>query len=493
MQKRIICLALAALMLISVCGCTKVKDATSDTVSYITTYEDVYEDVVVEGEGSGSTGNSGTTAGGSGGGSGLGSDKTTDVGKNITVQEGTVTKGLDFGGKTFTKTIVGAIPAKTMRRKEAFEKKYNCKIKLVSLQWEAFNSQVATAMASGQPYDICGLADTHFPQCVIQGLYEPLNDYIYEDDIYNAKTGIGIDMNNSRRFEFKGKLYGVSDHDDVYVPFMQVMYYNKVMFEDAELEDPLKLWQQGKWDWTALEKIGKAVTNPSKGKYLMGQEFSMLTWVLSSGYNFLKTDSSGKVTHNLSDSLLITAANAGKKFRDAYVGPKGYSDDPTEFYNGNYYMFCQASSYGQYYMYDSIVASSAFENNFKNLGVVPFPLGPNNTEKAYPAHGGQAKAAGKGSGAEKLVIAWTKFASEFEDPERENDPTYYSAEIQAALNTAFNNVNNSIYNYSTSSNSAVSLTNEILSVAAQGGDITKAISERSNTLQSIIDSVLGQK
>lgn len=262
MQKRIFCLALAALMLISVCGCTSVNDATSDTVSYITTYEDVYEDVLVEGEGSGTTGNSGTTAGGSGGGSGSVSDKTTDVGENITVHDGTATKGLDFGGKTFTKTIVGAIPAKTMRRKEAFEKKYNCKIKLVSLQWEAFNSQVATAMASGQPYDICGLSAAHYPQSVIQGLYEPLNDYIYEDDIYNAKTGIGIDINNSRYFEFKGKLYGVSDHDDVYTPFMQVMYYNKVMFEEAELEDPLKLWQQGKWDWAALEKIGKACYQP---------------------------------------------------------------------------------------------------------------------------------------------------------------------------------------------------------------------------------------
>ena len=144
-------------------------------------------------------------------------------------------------------------------------------------------------------------------------------------------------------------------------------------------------------------------------------------------------------------------------------------------------------------MYDSIVKSSAFGKNFDNLGVVPFPYGPNNTSKTNPAHGGQAKAAGKGSKDPRVVIAWTKFASEFEDPMQDEDPSLYSAEIYTALNKCFDNINNMIDNYKTSSDSAQNYIGKIEETALKNGDITKAINDYSGTIQSIINSSLGQK
>lgn len=479
-MKKIVSLLLAAFMVVSVCGCKSTGDDTSDIVSYITTEEEILIDGETAGTTSGGTTASGGTTNSGGGTSGLTNSNAPSV------------DNLDFGGQTFTKTIIGSIPQSTMRRKEAFEKKYNCKIKLVSLKWETYNSQVATAMASGNPYDICGIASYNWPEAGVQGLFEPLNQYLNDSDLYDPNTGIGIDMNNSKDFELDGKLYGVSTHSDVYVPMLQVLYYNKLMFKDAGLEDPLKLWENGKWTWDKLFEYGKAVTNASKGKYLMGQEFNMTTWVLSNGFNYTKT-SNGKVTQNLSDQLYLDSLKKGYEFYSKYVGPKGYSDDPTEFYNGNYYMFCQVSSYGTYYMYDSIVKSSAFGKNFDNLGVVPFPYGPNNTGKTNPAHGGQAKAAGKGSKDPRIVIAWTKFASEFEDPMQDEDPTLYSAEIYSAFKKCFDNINNMMPNYKTSSDSALNYIGKIEDAASKNGDITKAINDYSGTIQSIIDSSLGQK
>lgn len=273
---------------------------------------------------------------------------------------------------------------------------------------------------------------------------------------------------------------------------LQVLYYNKLMFKDAGLKDPLELWNSGKWTWDKLFEYGEAVTSPSKGKYLMGKEFNMFTWVLSNGFKYTKTVK-GKVTQNLSDPLYINSLKKGYEFYSKYVGPKGYSDDPTEFYNGNYYMFSQVSTYGSYYMYDSIVKSSAFGKKFSNLGVVPFPYGPNNTSKANPGHGGQAKAAGKGSKDPRIVIAWTKFASEFEDPMKDENPSLYSDEINAALDKCFDNVNNIMPNYKTSSDSTNNYIGKIQQAALENGDITKAIEDYSKTVQSIINSSLGQK
>lgn len=493
-MKKIVSLLLAAFMVVSICGCKSTGDDTSDIVSYITTEEEVVIGGNTSGTASGGSTSSGTTSGnknpGSTSGNGQGSSGGNTSG--LTNSNAASVENLDFGGQTFTKTIIGSIPKVTIRRKEAFEKKYNCKIKLVSLKWETYNSQVATAMASGSPYDICGLAAYFWPEAGVQNLYEPLNDYLSDSDLYDSKTGVGIDLNNSKEFELNGKLYGVSTHSDVYVPMLQVLYYNKLMFKDAGLEDPLKLWEKGQWTWDKLFEYGKAVTNASKGKYLMGQEFSMTTWVLSNGFKYTKT-SNGKITQNLSDKLYLDSLKKGYEFYSKYVGPKGYSDDPTEFYNGNYYMFCQVSSYGTYYMYDSIVKSSAFGKSFDNLGVVPFPYGQNNTGKTNPAHGGQAKSAGKGSKDPRVVIAWTKFASEFEDPMQDEDPSLYSSEIYSAFNKCFDNINNMIDNYKTSSDSALNYIGKIEETAKKNGDITKAINDYSGTIQSIINSSLGQK
>ena len=68
-------------------------------------------------------------------------------------------------------------------------------------------------MASGSPYDICGLAAYFWPEA-------GFNNYLSDTDLYDSKTGVGIDLNTSKEFEPDGKLYDVSTHSDVYVPIL---------------------------------------------------------------------------------------------------------------------------------------------------------------------------------------------------------------------------------------------------------------------------------
>lgn len=482
MKKRVFSLGLAAVLLLGICGCKSSKKDSSDTVSYITSYEDE----IISGDSGAASGDktSSSTSGSKGG--------KTSSGTTIVPNKGSIENNLDFKGQTFTKTIIGAISQATMRRKAAFEKKFNCNIQLVSLQWESYNSQVATAMSSGKPYDICGLHTTFWPEAGVQGLYEPLNKYIYESDLYNSKTGVGIDLNASKTFELNGNLYGVANHTGTYVSMLQVLYYNKLMFEEVGLEDPMELYKAGKWNWNKFFEIAAKVKNPQKGKYLIGQEFSAVTMALSNGFTYTKNQN-GKVVENLSDPKFLTALNKYSEFMKNYAGPKGYSDDATEFYNGNYYMFLQGVTHGKMYMYDTIKNSAAFDYDFSNLGVVPFPYGPDNTKKVNPGHGLQAKAAGKGSKDPRVVIAWTKFDLEFKDPAADEDPHQYSPEINKVINSLFDNVNDFIPNYKTASQSAQSLIEQIHNAAKNGGDVTQAIANNKKTIQSIIDDSLGQK
>lgn len=302
MNKRITSLLLAVLLLLTVCGCKKkpASDNTSDT------YSEWIEEIEVPDDGDGST-SSGTTGKGnsnsSKGTASTGNKNVDNIGHKGTGKK--TVDNLDFGGKTYTKTIIGSVTKGLNRRIAAFEKKYNCKIKLVSLQWEQYNSQVATRMASGDPYDICGLQSYFFPEAVIQGLYEPLEDYIYDADTYNSKTGVGIDMNVSSTFNYGGHVYGVSNHSGAYATMMQVLYYNKVLFEEAGLDDPVELYKKGQWTWDALEKMAKKVTEPSKGKYLLGRDFGNTPFITSNGHQYTTVDKSGKVKANLSDPKLI--------------------------------------------------------------------------------------------------------------------------------------------------------------------------------------------
>jgi len=145
-------------------------------------------------------------------------------------------------------------------------------------------------------------------------------------------------------------------------------------------------------------------------------------------------------------------------------------------------------------MYDGVCGSTAFEKNFKNLGIVPLPMGPSNKEGLYNSAGPQGKAAGKGSSDPRVVVAWTKFDLEFKDPTAKDDPTLYTDAQYDMIWKLFDKLVYATPNYKTSAQSAGTLYNNITAEANKAdGDIVKAITANATNIQSIIDEALGQK
>jgi len=497
-MKRILALVIALLLVFSAVGCKSSKDTGSDNVSYITTYEDEYIDVYDEdgnpvsstttqsgasSQSGGGKGNSGTTS--SGGNAGTPSTKPVN-------KKGTISN-LDFGGKTFTKTIIGTAPAYKIRMKEAFEKKFNCKVKFVNLPFETYNSKVASAMAAGDPYDICGLHPYFWPEAGVQGLYEPLDEYFYKDDLYdpNSKSTVGIDLEQSKYYSWNGKTYGVANNRDTHCSQPDGYYYNKLMFEEAGLEDPLELYNKGKWTWDKLFEMAEEVVDTKKGKYMFGLDFQLGSFVSRNGILGTKVVN-GKVKTNLDDPRYPASVKKAVEFFNKYCENAGGRSVLDQFINGNHYMHQHEITWGTFSGYDLIINSPAFDKDFDNLGVVPLPTGPDNNNNIYLKGGPQAKCAGKGSKDPRVAVAFVWFASVWEDPMQQDDPSLYSDEIYKAFDKDYKDTNYSDPNYKTSSKKVSDLTNEIWAGVRDGGDWTKLVNDRIKTIQSIIDDSLGQ-
>ena len=492
MTKKIICIVLTVLMVLGTLTACKTNPSSNEYITS-TIWVDVEEEDTDSDDGNdvtsssdGKTENNSSVSSGNSGGTNNGSAGSVTPPTN----KGSILEGLDFGGKTFTKTIIGTVGNQVMRTISAFEEQYNCKIKLVRLKWETYNSQVATRMASGDPYDICGIANQFFPECAVQNLYEPLDKYIQAVDQYNPKTGYGIDMDMSSYYNYNGKMYGLVAHTGRLSTLPYVLYYNKLKFKEAGLEDPLALYNKGKWTWDKFLEYGKIVKVPAKGQYLIGQDIHN-TFVYSNDWNPVKFVN-GKTLTNISDSKFINALSKYSEICSTVVGPKSFSDNPSEFINGNYYMFMQQSMYGYLDLMPKVVASSAFKKNKDNLGICPIPVGADNKTKASPAFCGQGKAAGKGSDDPRVVVAWVLFSNMFTDPEAKNDPYTYNAEQQAIIDKISDNVIPTMNYYKTSTQNAALLTDEIIEAARKGNDYSKLISDYSKTIQTIIDYSMKQ-
>lgn len=505
-MKRNLAMMLALVLLLSASGCKSSKNDGSTVESYIISYEDVYEDVPTASDGtdstvSGSNSGSGNQGGGSGntGTSGSGNQGSGNTGTGGTgaaaskpVQSKGSIQNLDFGGKTFTKTIVGVAPAYKIRMKEAFEKKFNCKVQFKSLPWETYNSKVASAMAAGDPYDICGLHYYFWPEAGVQGLYEPLDSYFYEQDLYDENSGstAGIDLEQSRYYSWNGSTYGVANNRETYCGQPDVYFYNKTMVKG--FEDPMKLYQEGKWTWDKFFEIAEIVTKSGKVK-MFGGSWDGASFCQRNGVQTTKTVN-GKVLSNLEDPLWAKSIKVAKEFLTKYCDSAGGRSDPEPFINGKHFMHQQTITWGTFDGYDMIIKSSAFKKNYDNLGIVPLPQGPDNKNDIYVLDGPQAKAAGKGSKDPRVAVAWVWFASQWKDPMQEDDPALYSSEVYKMLDKVYRSHYYGIPNYKTSSKKVMDLHGTIFTDSIYGDqDFTKLVQDNIKTIQSIIDDSLGQK
>ena len=404
-------------------------------------------------------------------------------------------KNLNFGGKTFKFAMAWTPAAYFTRETAGFNKKYNANVSLVSLGWGTYDTQLATAISAGEPYDLAFMQDAQVAPSNMKNLFTPLQSYFTTVDIANPKnlTAGGINMQMSSAFLWNNNLYAVSNPR---VTDVAMWFYNKLMFRDifGDADYPMTLYKQGKWTWDEFKKLGAQAVDSSNGTYILyllpGGE-----WPSYNGAQWI-TIVNGKPETNFSDKKLIDSLQFMK---DVYSGPNaivsgavgGSSDD--KFMSGNSLMLAkQSSAYGGFP--DEVKTSNALGKSMANIGWVPAPMGPDNTTDIYPLNCSQGWAACKGSKDPRVVVAWDKYDSNWVDPVV--DPNAYPKAYSDLITTLQSGNVASQYGAGFADGKEVFggiCTSTITGGAASGADFMKLLNDNQQTCQSILDYCMSQQ
>ncbi|PWJ10559.1 ABC transporter substrate-binding protein [Ruminococcus flavefaciens] len=100
---------------------------------------------------------------------------------------------------------------------------------------------------SGEAVDMFPCEAGAFPNGTTAGLFDPLDPYF---TYMGMDDGLWSDMSDvTDMFAYKGQHYVVPYS----ISEPAVLTYSRKLMESEGLDDPRKLWQEGKWDWNAMK------------------------------------------------------------------------------------------------------------------------------------------------------------------------------------------------------------------------------------------------
>lgn len=245
-----------------------------------------------------------------------------------------------------------------------FTKQYGITIKYETMGWAEYNAKIAQRVAAGNPPDSAVMTDASALNFMYGNIAQPLNKYMDTADPYwNWNPSI------LKQYSIGDKIYAVPD----YGISTFFIYYNKTLFQENGIEDPYKLYQQGKWDFAKFRETAKKATLYEKDNTTV-KCYGFATWyrelfVLANGGNIIAPDGKGRYVSAVDTPNALAGLNLLKDLCkdgscDASMG--GY----TEFKSRKVAMLAERpwNAIGQYDYYKTMK---------DEIGVVPVPKGPN--------------------------------------------------------------------------------------------------------------------
>ncbi len=162
----------------------------------------------------------------------------------------------------------------------SFHDKYpHIRVSMESVPYPDYQQKVSVLAAGRELPDVAWIAERMVPQFMENGIFADVSDF-QDDPEFNMDDYIPSTLDLFRK---DGKLYGL--------PFSTppaVMFYNKALFEQANLPDPNTLASEGKWTWEEFENAARAITNTSAENRVYGANFfrDWQTWILLSSYSW---------------------------------------------------------------------------------------------------------------------------------------------------------------------------------------------------------------
>lgn len=241
-----------------------------------------------------------------------------------------------------------------------FEDHYGGKIKYVRTSRENKFNDLDNMINSGDEVDIFPYEDDVFPGSVMSGRFQHLDPYFdilgMDEDIWQDMTGV------IESFACGGEHYVIPYS----ISQPEVITYSRKMIKEEGLDDPCKLYEQGKWDWDAMMSMMEtfvAAAEEGKPRFGIAGEFGQAL-INSTGHGVIEWDGSKPVSRLDSDDLakaenLMHDIAAKKLYRNEML--MNYpADNSTLFFA----------------MGDWSLGDSNAQNPDSDLMIVPFPKSP---------------------------------------------------------------------------------------------------------------------
>ena len=183
-----------------------------------------------------------------------------------------------------------------------FSEKYGCEVEWIEYTWNDRFTTLATLVSSNNSPDFYEYTPDVFPNYVMKGLFQAVNDYVdYTDplwagtaDMAKAYTSLG---DNYYAFVLGSRL-------------KNPMVYNRRVMEEYGYEDPAELYYNGEWTWDVFLDMCIDFSDADTDHYALDGFWWDNALMRSSGVEVITYDvASGTYVENLDDPRLERAVD----------------------------------------------------------------------------------------------------------------------------------------------------------------------------------------
>lgn len=281
----------------------------------------------------------------------------------------------------------------------SFQEKAGVTVDYQNIPWDQYKQKTITAVTSGAGPDIVYFDTEAVPTWIVKNILLPVSDNV--DLTKPAFKNLSTRLTDF--YAWNGKKYGLVDKGlGVYR-----LYYNKDLFKNNGLEDPLDIFKAGQWTWDKFFELGQELTQDTNGDGTMDlyayDAWPVEQWLFTNGANYVNYVD-GKPIFGLDDPKAITALQA---MRDIKVDGKYKIQSPWDPNKDPQQKFVGGLTAMNYWGEWEI-------NNMKaglgdKLGMVPFPIGPDFKGRTADLVTSTAQGIAASSKDPKLAGLWMEF------------------------------------------------------------------------------------
>lgn len=193
----------------------------------------------------------------------------------------------------------------------------------IKVDWQVgsytnYHTEISARIAGKNAPDIIRLQEA-MPAAL--ALLQPLSasGYDFNDQAWDKQV---MDY-----YSVNGKSYA-TNLTDTLIQLPNVIYYNKALINQFDLDDPYAMWKKGKWTWGAMEKLLRDFKSEAGKDFIGWSPVNWLDYCASTGVNIVEFDGKNYV-NKMSDQKLVAGFQyISKLYNDGLTSTRKYDRAP---------------------------------------------------------------------------------------------------------------------------------------------------------------------